>query len=90
MGNGPIELLEGQGLAELVSAGHDVETWEAPEPTSTHEPGRVFELARSLSPLVGRAREQGRLPVILAGDCSASIGVIAGISGTEGREISTT
>jgi arginase len=80
MGNGPIELIEGQGLPGLLDAGHDVELWEAAEPAATHEPGRVFELARSLSTLVSRARAEGRLPVILAGDCSASIGAIAGIN----------
>ena len=80
MGRGPLELLGAGALADhLGSGGSDVEVVEVAEPTETHEIGRVFELNRALARRVAAARQAGRLPLILSGNCNACLGAIAGI-----------
>jgi arginase len=52
--------------------------------------GRSFELFRRTARLVTAARNAGSFPVVLSGNCSASVGVLAGLSGSDGlktREI---
>lgn len=84
MGRGPLELIgEGALPDRLASAGHDVEVVNVAEPTETHEIGRVFELNRELARQVTAARQAGRLPLILSGNCNACLGAIAGIDASK-------
>lgn len=51
--------------------------------------GRYFNVLRHTSKLVTAAREVGSFPIILSGNCGATIGVLAGIQGSKdyaGRE----
>ena len=85
MGAGPGHLLKA-GLEEhLCQAGHHVAV-ERVEALASDVPAEIataFELARILSGSVRRAVEQGRLPVVLAGNCMTALGTIAGIRSAE-------
>lgn len=83
MGAGPTALIN----AGLVSALRklDVPVQEAElEPVDEFdgEIGRLFELLRRTSKAVTRAVDAGSFPVVLSGNCSATVGVSAGISGS--------
>jgi arginase len=81
MGAGPEALLDA-GLAEtLRAAGHQVfvKIAELPAGTWLAEIQTGFELMRMLSAAVSEAREAGRLPVVLAGNCNTAVGTIAGL-----------
>lgn len=81
MGGGPLELLaDGAVPDRLRRAGHDVEFAQVGDPADTHEIGRVFELNRELAAQVRAAREAGRLPLIVAGNCNSCLGAIGGIN----------
>lgn len=85
MGAGPDHLLKA-GLEEhLRTTGHHVSVDEVKAPASDipAEIATAFELARILSGSVRRAVEQGRLPVVLAGNCMTALGTIAGIRSAE-------
>jgi arginase len=81
MGAGP-EHLRASGLAEhLTAQGHTVEVhviepeaqnWRAEVQTS-------FDLMRVIAENVRTARAAKRFPIVLSGNCSAAIGVIAGL-----------
>ena len=45
--------------------------------------GRSFELFRRTSKLVTAARNTGSFPIVVSGNCSATVGVLAGLSGSE-------
>jgi arginase len=81
MGAGPEKLLEAGLERTLRENGHTVHTriaelspdfWHAEIQTS-------FELMRMLAGAVREARESGRLPIVLAGNCNTAIGTIAGL-----------
>ncbi len=81
MGAGPEALLQSGLECALREKGHDVQTkiaqlppdsWQAEIQTS-------FELMRMLSKAVREAREAGRLPIVLAGNCSTAIGTLVGL-----------
>ena len=79
MGRGPGELLGEGALAErLRESGHDIELGELGDPAEESEVGRIFELNRELSARVRAAREGGREPVVLAGNCNVCIGALGG------------
>lgn len=48
--------------------------------------GRSFELFRRTSKLVSAARSAKSFPIIISGNCGATVGVHAGLSGSEGLE----
>jgi arginase len=50
------------------------------------EIGRSFEILRRTSKLVTQERNRGSFPIVLAGNCVASIGVSAGLSASEGLQ----
>lgn len=80
MGRGP-EHLVASGLVESLRAGgHDprVATIESAAGFRT-ENAVAFELARRLSDQVRTSRREGRLPLVLAGNCSTSLGTVAGL-----------
>jgi arginase len=81
MGAGPEALLEAGLERALRENGHRVHTsvaelagdsWRAEIQTS-------FELMRMLSGAVREARESGRLPIVLAGNCNTAVGTLAGL-----------
>jgi arginase len=81
MGAGPEKLLEAGLERTLREGGHTVRTkvaelsadsWHAEIQTS-------FELMRMLARAVRDARESGRFPIVLAGNCNTAIGTLAGL-----------
>lgn len=82
MGAGP-EALVASGLAsELTRKGHSVAVaMVEPLPNSWRaEIQTAFDLARLLAKRVREARSDGRFPVVLAGNCGVSVGVVGGLS----------
>jgi arginase len=81
MGAGPLALL-GTGLRErLAERGHrtSVETIEPSEASWRAEIRTAFELAQGVARAVRLAREEGRLPLVLTGNCGVSLGVVAAL-----------
>ena len=80
MGAGPERLLDAGLERALRENGHTVHTriaeltadWQAEIQTS-------FELMRMLSAAVREARESGRFPIVLAGNCNTAVGTLAGL-----------
>jgi arginase len=81
MGAGPEALLDAGLEKTLRDRGHTVRTkiaeitrgsWRAEIQTS-------FELMRMLATEVRAARDAGRFPIVLAGNCSTAIGTLAGL-----------
>ncbi|HMG97250.1 MAG TPA: arginase family protein, partial [Gemmatimonadaceae bacterium] len=80
MGAGPERLLDAGLERVLRGNGHTVHTriaeltadWQAEIQTS-------FELMRMLSAAVREARESGRFPIVLAGNCNTAVGTLAGL-----------
>jgi arginase len=86
MGRGPDALLR-RGLADgLRRAGHDVEVETVGmDDVYLSNPGFPTEVATSFSvwfrlmERVRAAKEEGRFPVVLTGNCGASLGVVGGL-----------
>ena len=81
MGAGPEALLKAGLVDALRAAGHnvsvrlaelDADKWQAEIQSS-------FELMRMLSAAVREARDAGRFPIVLAGNCNTAVGTIAGL-----------
>jgi len=67
-------------LARLRSRGHAVSTERLERHiTFTHEIDAVADLNRHLAARVREAIEHGAAPVVLAGDCTACLGTLAGV-----------
>ena len=81
MGAGPEALRDAGLVARLEAFGHHVRSTvvEPPEGSWRAEVGTAFELAGALATLVREARRDGRLPLVLAGNCAAALGVCAGL-----------
>jgi arginase len=82
-GAGPEHLLRA-GLAEhLGGKGHSVAEVEVIEADPTHPPAEIatgFELMRKVAVAVRAARDAGRFPIVLSGNCNASVGVLSGLT----------
>lgn len=80
MGRGPLHLIE-QGLAgTLERAGHEVEVVPVRLEGFLTEVTSAPLLHRQVAEKASRAREEGRLPVVLSGNCNAAaIGSLAAI-----------
>lgn len=81
MGAGPEALLQAGLVEALRSAGHNVsvrlaeldpDQWQA-------EIQSGFELMRMLAVAVREARDAGRFPIVLAGNCNTAVGTLAGL-----------
>jgi arginase len=73
-------------MQHLAAQGHTVDL-EVIEPASANWRAEVqtsFELMRAVAKHVRRTREAGRFPLVLAGNCNAAIGVIAGLGARTG------
>jgi arginase len=81
MGAGPERLLETGLERTLRENGHSVHTKVAElSPDSWHaEIQTSFELMRMLAGAVREAREAGRFPIVLAGNCNTAVGTLAGL-----------
>jgi arginase len=79
-GRGPGYFLQHRLEDILRNQGHTVGSELIEAKTSfTTEVGTAFELNRLLAERVKMAREQGRFPIVLAGNCNSCLGTIAGI-----------
>ena len=78
MGAGPEELLRAGLANRLVADGHTVDIVML-ESEESEEVQSAFDLARQIATAVSDAAERGAFPVILAGNCSASVGGFAGL-----------
>ena len=86
MGSGPTALA-GAGAAErLRRQGHAVtEQVLVPSTTWRAELATGFELNRLIAGTVAGARSAGEVPLLLAGNCNTTLGVLAGVSGAGRR-----
>ena len=80
MGRGPEQLIEQGAADELSKAGHEalVESIESEREFRT-EVTSSLELSRKLASRVLDARSRGALPIVLSGNCSASLGALTGL-----------
>ncbi|RKU41277.1 hypothetical protein DL546_000656 [Coniochaeta pulveracea] len=86
-GRGPNFLRSHGMLEEIRKLGvtvHEVEI----DPVDEYEGeiGRSFEILRRTSKLVTQARNSGSFPIVLSGNCVASVGVAAGLSASDGLQ----
>jgi arginase len=81
MGAGPEALLDAGLERALEDQGHRVHTKVAELPADSWraEIQTGFELMRMVSKAVREARESGRLPIVLAGNCNTAVGTVAGL-----------
>lgn len=80
MGRGPLHLIERGLVRDLEGQGHDVQLHPVRLPAGFFtEAGAAVEVQRQLARATGDAREAGRLPVLLAGNCNASLGALASL-----------
>ena len=80
-GRGPDHFLQHRLDDILRNDGHTVSSQRIEAKTSfLTEIGTAFELNRLLAETVKSARDQGRFPVVLAGNCNSCLGTLSGIS----------
>ena len=80
-GKGPLHLVDRGLIEQLQRKGHDVELVpiHLPEGFST-EVGSAAEIQRLLTRRVSAARADGRLPIVLSGNCNVAVGVLAAVA----------
>jgi arginase len=85
-GAGPDALLNAGARKLLTDAGHRVRGVQRVSlPTDRrNEIGNTFALAGVLALRVRKVREEGAVPVVLAGSCSSAIGVMSGLTAEAG------
>jgi arginase len=89
VGAGPQRILSNNLISRLEALHKTiVTTIIGPVDEYEGEIGRSFELIRRVSVAVSNTVKNGMFPIILAGNCNTSVGVAAGLSGTnEGLEV---
>jgi arginase len=81
MGSGPLHLVQAGAQARLDRfAPTSLVSIESSASFPT-EIGTAFELHRALAVVVAEAIGEGALPLVLSGNCNASLGTVAGIQG---------
>ncbi|UPK98966.1 hypothetical protein LCI18_009901 [Fusarium solani-melongenae] len=85
VGGGPTALLKAGFIDAIRKQGVEVREIEL-EPVDEYEGeiGRLFELLRRTSKTVTQVIQDGSFPVILAGNCSTTVGVQAGVNAARG------
>ena len=84
MGNGPDRILD-HGLKDLLNEigirfdSNEIQL-ENPFPT---EISAAFELGRKISARMRDCHDQGKLPIILSGNCNAAVGTVSGCGPTQ-------
>jgi arginase len=82
-GAGPEHLLHAGLVGHLRAKGHSVAEPELIEADATQPPAEIatgFELMRKVAVAVRAAREAGRFPLVLSGNCNASVGALSGLT----------
>jgi len=80
MGAGPLALLDAGASRRLASVGHPVSTYVLEAGSGwTAELRTAFELQRSVAQHVADARRHGEVPLLLAGNCNTTLGVLAAL-----------
>jgi len=84
MGAGPEALVEGGAAERLRARGHEVREYEV-EPASSWraELRTSFELHRQIAISAAAALADGYVPLLLAGNCSATIGMLAALQASD-------
>ncbi len=87
MGAGPLWLVRGGVVERLSERGHAVQE-HLIEPSSSWraELRTAVELHRGIAAAVVEARRSGQVPLMLSGNCNATLGMVAGLAGA-GRRI---
>jgi arginase len=87
MGAGPEHLLSNGMEGVLAATGHEIRS-EVLQPTSPFhaEIATAFELFGMIAKRVHEATASGRFPLVLSGNCNATVGVIAGLTGASPKE----
>jgi arginase len=81
-GLGPKRILQQGAVARIQSGGTDVRLVEIETQVSYEtEISLVFEAQRQIAMRVAEAREEGRIPLILGGNCNTAVGGASGIGG---------
>jgi arginase len=79
MGAGPLALVRAGAAARLRERGHTVQESLVEAATEWRsETTTAFELQRAVAAEAAAAREAGQFPLLLAGNCNATIGMLAG------------
>jgi arginase len=80
VGAGPGEIIAAGAVESLEQAGHQVEVVKVePRSRETNEVGASFEIVRRVAEAVAQAVESNSFPLVLAGNCMSSIGIVAGL-----------
>ena len=82
-GAGPEHLLRAGLAADLADKGHTVAEIQVIESDPEQPPAEIatgFELMRKVAVAVRAAREGGRFPLVLSGNCNASVGALSGLT----------
>lgn len=80
MGAGPAHLVTHGLVEQLQAAGHDVAVSPIDAPgDDVAEVRTAFALSAAIGATVRTARERGRFPLILAGNCITAVGTVAGL-----------
>lgn len=80
VGKGPRRLLHAGLVSALHDIGADTRIVEVPAVDDFEgEVGRSFEIMRRLAACTSAAKRDGRFPLVLAGNCNASVGAFAGL-----------
>lgn len=83
VGAGPIFIRERGIVEELEQLGIPVHVFEIePVDETGDEATRSFEILRRTASLVTRECDKGSFPIILSGNCTAAVGVAAGLTGS--------
>src|SRR5690606_20414844 len=79
-GQGPDAIITGGLVDELALHGHEAEVVEIDkiEDEELREISAGFAVCRAVSEAIRTAREEGRFPVVLAGNCLTAAGAVAG------------
>lgn len=79
-GQGPDAIIAGGLVDELVLHGHEVKVGDIEKvgDDQGREIATGFAVCNAVAAKVGQAREQGRFPVVLAGNCLTAAGAVAG------------
>lgn len=81
-GLGPKRILQEGAVARIQAGGTDVRLVEIETQVSYEtEISLVFEAQRQIAISVAKAREKGRLPLVLGGNCNTAVGGVSGIGG---------
>ena len=81
MGRGPGRFLKEGAIERLEALGHQVSLSTVdPRPSFPAEVETSFELMRLLADEVRSASESGAFPLVLAGNCNMSVGIVSGLA----------